>query len=751
MIADLEPDMGNETVVHTVCRICASSCGIDATVDVDRNKVLNIAPDRHNVQGWRDFCRKGQTAHEAVDHPRRIRRPMRRVGDRYVEASWAEATADIADRLNAIIDRHGPDAVGSYSGNPMGMAFGVTAFYTGLLDAIGTQNRYWVGSIDQNNVHVVARALYGSELISLVPDIDSCDFFLLIGMDPGVSKFGWVDCVQEGWHRMLARQREGAQVVVVDPRRSFTAQRADLHIAPAPGSDWALLLGLVKTVLDESLQRPNPSLPLSGLEEIRRLVDRADPADLSRRCDVPLPVIQDLARRFAAAPRAMCLTHTGVAHSEHGTLGEWLGQVLNLLTGRIDAAGGRRHERGVVDAGMVAALFTPQNPHRTRLRDLPAIAGAHSLAELPDEITTAGPGQIRALLIGNGNPVTSGPDGSALDDALSTLELLVVFDLVQRESHRHAHWLIPGTHWLERGELHPFLCSVSEQPVVQYGRQAVQPLPGIKPEWEFFTDLALAMDRNLFGKPGVNRIIRALRRLAKVIGRPGLQFNPEWISRLMVLVGRRVRWRDILAAQHGLRYSERRYGDLTRALRTPDQQVHLAPASFVTACLDALAQPAERSAEYPYLLINRRHRESMNSWLNDLPGLHRNHRRNVAELHDADAEAIGVRNGDLLEVASATGSFVVPVEISDAVRRGVVCVPHGWGSRTFDPHGERPPGVHGSNRNLVVSNRAIDRLSQTPAFNSTPVCLRRVDPFSDAEAAVEDGTALRGLRSAQRV
>lgn len=730
--------MNDETVVHTVCRICASSCGIDVTVDVQANRVLSIAPDKHNVQGWRDFCRKGQTAHEAVDHARRIRRPMRRVGDHYVEASWDEATADIADRLSAIIRRHGPDAVGSYSGNPMGMAFGVTAFYNGLLDAIGTRNRYWVGSIDQNNVHVVAHELYGSELVSLVPDIDNCDFFLLIGMDPGISKFGWVDCVQEGWHRMLARQREGAQVVVVDPRRSFTAERADQHISPVPGSDWALLLGLLKVVLDESLHRPNPSLPLSGLEEIRRLVGDAELVDLSRRCDVPVSVIADLARRFAAAPRAMCLTHTGVAHSEHGTLGEWLGQVLNLVTGRIDAPGGRRHERGIIDAGMVAALFAPPSTHRTRLRGLPAIAGSHSLAELPDEITTPGAGQIRALLIGNGNPVTSGPDGAALDHALSTLELLVVFDIVQRESHRHAHWLIPGTHWLERGELHPFLCSVSEQPVVQYGRQAVQPPAGIKPEWEFLTDLALAMNRNLFGKPGMNRVIRISRRVAKRTRRPGLACNPEWISRLMVLVGRRVRWRNVMAAQHGLRYSERRYGDLARALRTADRRVHVAPLPFLAACRDALQSRPEGQTGQSYVLINRRRRESMNSWLNDLPGLHKNSRSNVAELHPVDAAGLGVGAGDLLEVASEIGSFVVPVEITDVVRPGVVCVPHGWGTRTFDPHGAGVPGSHGVNRNLVVSNRVIDRLSQTPAFNTTPVRLRRAVPSAERNSAVED-------------
>lgn len=147
----------------------------------------------------------------------------------------------------------------------------------------------------------------------------------------------------------------------------------------------------------------------------------------------------------------------GVAHNEFGTIGEWLGAVLNLITDRIDVPGGRRFERGYVDIGLVMKLFAPSGEHHSRLRNLPPVVGFHSLAELPDEITTPGDGQIRAVLLAFGNPVVSGPDGRALDEALSQLDLLVAIDLVQRESHRHADWLIPGPHWLERDAAHPAL------------------------------------------------------------------------------------------------------------------------------------------------------------------------------------------------------------------------------------------------------------------------------------------------------
>ncbi|WP_084269786.1 molybdopterin-containing oxidoreductase family protein [Patulibacter minatonensis] len=724
--------------VNTYCRICVATCGLNVTVDEETNAVLDIEPDRENPYTWRDFCRKGKTANEVATHPQRITTPMRRVGDRYVPATYEEATADIAARLNAIIERDGPDAVGSYNGNPMGFTFSITAWWTGLLDAIGTGNRFWVGSIDQNNAHVVAEHLYGNELVSLVPDIDHCGFFLFVGMDPATSKFNWMENNPSGWNRVLEKQRAGATVVVVDPRRSVSAETADQHLAVLPGGDWALLLSLVKVILEERLERPADNLPLTGLEDARRFVGEFDGEQLATLAGVEREVLADLARRFAAAPTAMCVTHTGVSMNEHGTIGEWLSHTLNLITGRIDNPGGRRFERGFVDIALVMKMFAPAAEHHTRLRGNPTIAGFHSIAELPDEITTAGKGQIRGFLMAFGNPVVSGPDGQALDDALQDLDLLVAIDLVQRESHRHADWLIPGTHWLEREDLHPLFANLQERPYVNYAEKAIDPPAGVKEEWEFFADLALAMDRNLFGKPGVNRIIRASRRLAKLTGRPKLAMNPEWVQRLMVRIGRRIRWKDIKAHPHGWIFGEPEYGDLAGILATDDKRVQLAPRAFLDATREAVAAPPVTGDEFPLLLTTKRIREAMNSWLNESDGLFRPERTNVLEMNGSDAAALGVRDGDLVRVRSATGKIELRARLSDVMRPGTVCAPHGWGSRIFDPAGTAPPRSYGTNRNLLVSNTRLDRFSQTPALNSTAVSVElATDRLPDRQVEVE--------------
>ena len=213
---------------------------------------------------------------------------MRRVGDTYVEATWDEAIADIAARMNAAIDAGGPDAVGAYYGNPAGFSSSNIIFYNGWLDAIGTHSRYSVGSVDQNAMHVVASAMYGSMLMAPVSDIDNCDYFLLVGTNPAVSAWNWLETVPGGWKRALERKRQGAKIVVVDPLRTETVDKADVHLAVRPGQDWALLLAMVKIVLEEGLEHKEDCAELAtGIADLRALVADADLDDLAVRCDVP--------------------------------------------------------------------------------------------------------------------------------------------------------------------------------------------------------------------------------------------------------------------------------------------------------------------------------------------------------------------------------------------------------------------------------------------------------------------------------
>jgi len=722
-------DMSNGTV-HTFCRYCLACCGIEVTVE--DNQVTKISPDKQNPHTWRDFCAKGRTANQLVEHPRRILNPMRRVGDTYVEATWDEAIADIAARMNAAIDAGGPDAVGAYYGNPAGFSSSNIIFYNGWLDAIGTHSRYSVGSVDQNAMHVVASAMYGSMLMAPVSDIDNCDYFLLVGTNPAVSAWNWLETVPGGWKRALDRKRQGARIVVVDPLHTETVDKADVHLSVRPGQDWALLLAMVKIVLEEGLEHKEDCADLAtGIAELRALVADADLDDLASRCDVPRADIEQVARDFAIASRAMVVTRTGVSMHLAGTVAEWLGHVLNVITGRMDRPGGRRFEPGYVDAvGLAGRMKT--TPHYSRLRNRQMVAGAHALSELPDEITTSGPGQIRAMVINCGNPVISGPDGRKLDEAFGQLDLLVAIDFVQRESHRHAHWLLPAVHWLERDDLLAFTSNMHDEPYLHFGSKAVEPPPGARQEWRIFTDLAIAMRKPLFKAKGVNTFIGATRRIARTTRRPQLEFGPHWIDRLVVATGRkfngrRIKWRDVLAHPHGWVLGPREFGHFRGALRTDDKKVHAAPPEFVARARDLLDEPHPVAPErYPFQLANRRSRHSMNSWLNELPGLHPSGKKNEVVINPEDAAALGVGDGDHVRVFSPVGEIELPAAVSKQPRRGVVIVDHGWGSKVFDPRGGAAPESFGANRNLLVDGGPVDPLSQTAALSSSYVGVERV-------------------------
>jgi formate dehydrogenase len=716
--------------VYTFCRYCLASCGLEVTVD--GNRVTKIAPDKQNPHTWQDFCAKGRTANQLVEHPRRILNPMRRVGDSYVEATWDEAISDIAARMNALIEADGPDAIGAYYGNPSGFSSSNIVFMNGWLDAIGTHNRYAVGSVDQNAMHVVAAAMYGSILMAPVSDVDNCDYFLLVGTNPAVSAWNWLETVPGGWRRALQRQKQGATIVVVDPLRTESADKADIHLAVRPGQDWALLLAMVKVVLDEGLEHRQDCTELAtGVDDLHALVAGADLDDLAARCDLPRDRIEQVARDFAAARGAMVVTRTGVSLHLGGTVAEWLGHVLNVITGRMDRPGGRRYEPGYVDAIRMSAMVKAK-PHYSRLHGRTMVAGAHALSELPDEITTPGHGQIRAMLINCGNPVVSGPHGARLDNALAQLDLLVAIDFVQRESHRHAHWLLPATHWLERDDLLAFTSNMHDEPYLQYGVRAVQPPPGTRQEWRIFTDLAIAMDKPLFGAKGLNAFVTATRRIARLTRKPGLEFGPHWIDRLVVATGRkfngrRIKWRDVKAHRHGWVLGPREFGHFREALRTHDKKVHAAPPEFVARAHELLAEPSpEAPVGYPFQLANRRSRHSMNSWLNELPGLHPSGKRNQVVIHPDDAAALGVSEGDRVKVFSAVGEIELPALVSDRPRRGVVIVDHGWGSRIFDPRGGAEPVSYGQNRNLLIDGGSVDPLSQTSALSSSYVGVERV-------------------------
>lgn len=691
--------------VHTTCRICQQKCGITVTVEQDR--VQRIGPDKQHPLSWRDFCAKGRTAGELVHHPRRITTPMRRVGDRYVPASYEEACSDITSRLARILADGGPDAVGCFYGNPAGFHPSALGGLLRFVMTLGSENIFNWGSVDTNAKTMVCGEMYGVTLMPLIPDVDACDCFLLVGANPAESKMNWASAVSDGWRRILNRVKQGADLMVLDPYRTPTAAKATKHFQVRPGEDWAFLLGMLKSIFENNLEDRSACEAELGAAELRALAAEADWGVLTERSGLARTDIDVAARRFATAKTAVSLARTGPSQTTRGTLALWLSEVLTIVTGNWDQPGGRYFQRGFAPADLIPYDLT--TAHRSRVAGRPALAGAHALAELPDEILTPGRGQIRALFIEHGNPVVTGPDGNELDRALADLDLLVCVDMVQRESHRHADWLIPGTHWLERDELvDPIFGTLMELPFVQFTPKALAPPATVREEWTFYEDLGAAMGLPGFGTPDA------------------ADFETRW--REAVDTGGRTTWAEVKANPHGILLGDREFGNARAMVNTAGHQIRLAPTRFLDEARRQLSAGADTAVDrrFPYYLGNRRRPGSMNSHLNDLPSIRRLLDSNCVEVHEDDAAALGLQSGDRARISSPTASIELGVVVSTNPRPGTVVIEHGWGSRVFDPVSGETPDVLGVNRNVLTPAKHEDPLSFMSGFNDTRVAVERI-------------------------
>ena len=686
---------------YTHCLICEQLCGLEVSL---RDGVIeSIRPDKQNPYTWRDFCVKGQQAHEVAASPWRVRAPMKRVGDRYVEASYDEAVDDIAARLKAIIAAHGKDAVAGFLGNPMGFSAGASAWHFGFLDAIGTSQKYGVQSIDSNAKHVACDKMFGLETLALIPHIDGTDFALLIGTNPAVSKFNWGGKVPNGWRRLKDRMRAGAHVVVVDPRRSETAAAASHHVAALPETDWAFLLGMIKLILVEGLQRLPSDYEVTGLDRLAALAGSTSLDQLAAICDVPVSQITETARGFAGAQRAFAFAGTGPALGRHGVLTHWLTLALNVLTDRIDREGGRFAPAWPYNLPMAKPQGEPKR--RSRVRGIETVVGLHSVSELADEIETPGAGQIRALILGGGNPVSTGAEGAHLARALGELDLLVSVDLFRRESHRDAHWLIPAVHFLERDEVHVALHSYNDLPFIQATRQVVAPPPGVRPEWTFYRDLAAAMGTEVYG---------------------GQIRTPDELAAGMIARSGTITLDQVRAQPHGLVYGERTMGHFIGFMRREGRKAELCPDSLARALDDALGGDFRIGAAPPgsFRVISRRRNGMMNSSLAEATGIiGSDETQDTAEINRSDALAAGFADGDRLEVRSAVGVVSARALVSDAIRPGTVVMVQGWGSPVLDPASSAEFFRRGNERNKLVSDRDLDPLSAAPRLNGTLVSI----------------------------
>jgi anaerobic selenocysteine-containing dehydrogenase len=741
-----------ESLHLRTCSLCEAMCGLEIEVREGRVERIRANPEDVWSQGY--LCPKGTTLGAIHHDPDRLRTPLIRDDHGFREASWEEAYAEIWRRLRPVVETHGLDAVSAYIGNPTAHNFSLSRYVGAFIPMSGIPRLYSAGTIDQWPKNLVSALLYGGMWTIPTPDLERTDHLLVLGANPHASQ-GSLMAVADAMGKFAAIRARGGRVVVVDPRRTGTAERADEWVPIRPGTDAALLLAMIQLIFAEGLEKPGRLAAMTdGLDVVRDACAPFTPEAVAETCGIPADRIRRMARELAAAARAAVYGRIGTCNQEFGTLASWAVEVLNLVTGNLDRPGGSMFANPI--AWSMTTLRPPEfaegfslHRWRTRVRGAPEVLGQVPVSCMAEEIATPGEGQIRALFTIAGNPVLSTPDATRLDAALPALECMVSLDNWLNETTRHAHVILPGLSPLEQPHYDELIWSWAIRNAGKYSEALFEPPPERPREWQILLTLAAMIqgqapeqvDTEMLDQLFFAGLVATVANLpdSAIAGRePGeiveesCGAGPERILDFALRIGP---WGDAYGARPGgLTLAEMaRHPNgidkgpleprLPEVLGTSSRRITLAPP-YILEDLPRLEARLARP-DKGFLLVSRRHLRSNNSWMHNVKALMTGRDRCTLLVHPDDAERIGLVAGGAARVTSTAGSLVAPIEVSDEMMPGVVCLPHGWG---HDKPGAKlsvaaeHPGVC---NNVLAPGELVDLPSGNAVVNGIPV---DVDP-----------------------
>ena len=651
--------------VRSFCRVCTSVCGI--LVDVDGDDVIAVHGDRDHPFSQGYTCPKGRALPQIHHHPDRLEHPLIRVDGELRHTTWEACLDDLGDRLRATIDEHGPESVGINFGTGVGMDAVGYRIAQGLHAAIGTPARFSPLTIDGTAKVLIAELMGGTQALTGRPDYDNAAFAMLIGSNPVVSHGHTVGLPNpRGAIRDLAKH---AELWVVDPRHTETARLATHHLAPRPGTDYAVLAYLVREVLRDGA---DPDVPTQDAD---RLVAAVEPFTLQHSAavaDVSEAQLTQLLASIRRAGRIAVDTGTGITMSPSANVTQWLSWALLILTGSMNRTGGVWFHPGF--AYQLETFELPVSPPegsfgpgpRSRpetqsfLREWPC-------AVLPDEINA---GNIRAFLNLGGSLVTAFPNAGSLVPALNKLDVLVTTEILPNETTALSTHVLPTKDQLERPDI-TLWDILAPQISAQHTPAVVSPVGERRSMWWVLAEIGRRLGHELADSSATDEAMLALVGSGVRGGYDELTAN-GWAEAPVELPAPWVE--DHVERMGGWRLAPR----------------------LLAEQLEALREPA------PLVLVPRRQMSRLNSqleFLGEAPEV---------VVHPDDAAAAGLSDNALLIVRSEHGELTGIAKVDASVRRGAVSVPHGHA---------------GANVNLLTSKDDIDLVTGMTRYSGIPVTL----------------------------
>ncbi len=669
---------------HTFCRICEALCGLEVTLDGGR--VTRIRPDAEHVATQGFACLKGLNQHKLFDNPDRLRHPLKRVGDAWRRVSWEQALGEIGARVRRIRSEAHPDAIAMYVGTAAGFGVLHPIFAQGFMTGIGSKSMYSSATQDCANKFAVARELYGFPFTQPFPEVDRTRCLIVVGANPAVSKWSFLQVSNpiRRFREIAARGR----LYFVDPRRTESAKVAGEHVFIRPDTDVFFFLSFLHELLATGgVDRERVARFTSGFAALERVAAPWPPERTAEVTRIPAAKLREMVAAYREADGAALYSSTGVNMGTHGSLGFWLQEAINAVSGNLDRPGGTLVGQGVIDfARFGKRTGTLLRTDRSRVGDFRSVNDAFPGGILADEIETPGPRQVRALFVTGGNPLLTMANAGRLREAFARLELLVATDIQLSETAALAHYVLPATSPLERPDLpfvFPLMLGLQSRPYLQATERVVRPDGEQRDEAAIYLDLARASGVSLFG----SRLAQRLLELGKWLAsrrRPDEQ--PAVPQRLLLSALLRATGQQgfarLLRAPHGVARPGRRGGDfLGRRVVTDDGRVQLAPEVLVREAEKLEAHFArERADAGRFKLITKRAHATHNSWTHNIEEFVSGERHtNYLYVHPQDAARLGLAAGDHADVSTRTATVRVPVRLLADLMPGTVALPHGWG------------------------------------------------------------------------
>jgi anaerobic selenocysteine-containing dehydrogenase len=682
---------------YRACDLCEAICGL--AFRFDNGRLTAIRGDDEDPFSRGHICPKGNAILDLEADGDRLRRPLlKRAGD-FEEIGWDEAFALAGERLAAIQAEHGGNAVGAYLGNPNVHHFGSIAYAPNLLRTLRSRNVFSASSVDQWPHQLVNWLMFGHQFLLPIPDVDRTDYFLMLGANPVASNGSLFTA--PGIARRLKELTRRGRLVVVDPRRTETAEIASEHLFIRPGADAFFLIGLLQTL--QALGPPRLDRyqgKVNGLDDALAALAAFHSEEIAAHTGIDTATVARIASELWQAGSAVVYGRIGLSTQPFGSLSQWLVQLINLYTGQLDREGGALVNEAAFPITGPGTQAGHYGVWKSRVRGLPEFAGELPVSVLAEEILTPGEGRMRALITFAGNPVLSTPNGRALDQALTALDFMLSVDIYVNETTRHADLILPPASGLTQDHYDLIFNAFAVRRVARLNAPILEQGADERADWQIINALGASYAK------AAGKEFKPLPPPRAVIG-AGLGRGDSGLTLA-----------DLESARHGIDLGPLRPSLLSR-LQTDSGCIECAPALL----LDDLERlrAAEPPAPDTLRLIGRRHVRSNNSWMHNAPRLVKGKPRHQLLMHPHDLDVRGIGDGARVRVCSRVGNIETDVMASDTVMPGVVCLPHGFGHGRDGVRLQRAAQVAGASYNDLSDPERLDVPSGNAALSGVPV------------------------------